>query len=165
VTITGLAYGLSAVVGAGIIVIGARFLLAPRAAAAGYGLPASPEPGSADPYLAVKGVRDITSGLFVFILIAARDPRVLGWLMLAATLIPVADSVIVIRHHGSRATAYGVPAPPPPSCSPPPACCSPYRREPRGWPPEPGKAPRNQPATAAAGPHKHTTAGRHDASY
>ena len=72
-TITGLAYGLSALVGAGIIVIGARFLLAP-AAAAGYGLPAAPEPGSAGPYLAVKGVRDITSGLFVFILIAARDP-------------------------------------------------------------------------------------------
>jgi hypothetical protein len=38
-TITGLAYGLSALVGVGIIVIGARFLLAPRAAAAGYGLP------------------------------------------------------------------------------------------------------------------------------
>ena len=107
-TITGLAYGLSAVVGMGIVVVGARFLIAPRAAAAGYGLPAGPEPGSAGPYLAIKGVRDITSGLFVFILIAVRDPRVLGWLMLAATLIPVADSVIVIRHHGSKATAYGV---------------------------------------------------------
>ena len=107
-TITGLAYGLSALVGAGIIVVGARFLIAPRAAAAGYGLPAVPEPGSAGPYLAVKGVRDITCGLFVFILIAARDPRVLGWLMLAATLIPVADSVIVNRYHGSKATAYGV---------------------------------------------------------
>lgn len=107
-TITGLAYGLSALVGAGIIVIGARFLLAPRAAAADYGLPAAPEPGPADPYLAVKGIRDITCGLFVFILIAARQPHVLGWLMLAATLIPAADSVIVIRHHGSKATAYGV---------------------------------------------------------
>ena len=106
--VTGLAYGLSALVGAGIIVVGARFLLAPRAAAAGYGLPAAPEPGSAGPYLAVKGVRDITSGLFVFILIAARDPRVLGWLMLAAALIPVADAVIVLRHHGSTATACAV---------------------------------------------------------
>ena len=106
--ITGLAYGLSALVSAGIIVIGARFLLAPRAAAAGYGLPAAPEPGSAGPYPAIKGVRDITSGLFVVILIAARQPRLLGWLMLAATLIPIADSVIVIRHHGSKATAYGV---------------------------------------------------------
>ena len=107
-TVTGLAYGLSALIGAGIIVIGARFLLAPRAAAAGYGLPAAPEAEPVGAYLAVKGVRDITSGLFVFILIAARNPRVLGRLMLAATLIPVADSVIVIRHHGSKATAYGV---------------------------------------------------------
>jgi len=107
-SVTGLAYGLSALVGVGIVVIGARFLLAPRAAAAGYGIPATPEAASAGPYLAVKGVRDITSGLFVVILIAARQPRLLGWLMLAATLIPIADSVIVIRHHGSKATAYGV---------------------------------------------------------
>ena len=28
--------------------------------------------------------------------------------MLAATLIPIGDPVIVIRHHGSKATAYGV---------------------------------------------------------
>lgn len=32
----------------------------------------------------------------------------LGWLLLAATLIPAADSVIVLAHHGSKATAYGV---------------------------------------------------------
>jgi hypothetical protein len=56
-------------------------------------------------------VRDITSGLFVFILIAAQDPRVLGWLMLAATLIPAADSAIVLAHHGSKATAYGIHGP------------------------------------------------------
>ena len=80
-SVTGLAYALSAVVGMGIVVVGARFLIAPRAAAAGYGLPAVPEPGSAGPYLAVKGVRDITCGLFVFILIAAREPHVLGWLI------------------------------------------------------------------------------------
>jgi len=28
--------------------------------------------------------------------------------MLAATLIPIADSVIVLAHHGSKATAYGI---------------------------------------------------------
>ena len=106
-TVTGLAYGLSALIGAGIIVIGARFLLAPRAAAAGYGLPAAPEAEPVGAYLAVKGVRDITSGLFVFILIATCQSRLLGWLILAATLIS-ADSGIVIRHHGSKATAYGV---------------------------------------------------------
>jgi hypothetical protein len=107
-TITGVGYVLSGVVGAGIVVIGARFLLAPTTAAAAYGVPAGPETGSAGAYLAVKGVRDIASGLFVVILIAARHPHVLGWVMLAATLIPAADAAIVITCHGSKATAYGV---------------------------------------------------------
>ena len=106
--ITDIGYGLSGLVGLGIVFIGARFLLAPGTAAAGYGVPVSPGIGSAAAYLAVKGVRDIASGLFVFILIAAQDPRVLGWVMLAATIIPVADAVIVITHHGPNATAYGV---------------------------------------------------------
>jgi Domain of unknown function (DUF4267) len=60
-------YGLSGLLGAGIIVIGARFLVAPRAAAAGYGL--TSEQG--DPYLAVKGVRDIASGVVGFVLLGA----------------------------------------------------------------------------------------------
>jgi hypothetical protein len=34
--------------------------------------------------------------------------RVLGWFMLAATLIPVADAVIVLREGGSRIVAFGV---------------------------------------------------------
>jgi len=106
--ITGIGYALSGLVGAGIVAIGARFLLAPATAAAAYGVPADPETGSAGAYLAVKGVRDIASGLFVFILIAARQPHVLGWVMLAATLIPAADAAIVITHHGPKATAYGV---------------------------------------------------------
>jgi len=106
--ITGIGYGLSGLVGAGIVFIGARFLLAPVTAAAAYGVPAAPETGSAGAYLAVKGVRDIASGLFVFILIAARQPHALGWVMLAATIIPGADAAIVITHHGTKAIAYGV---------------------------------------------------------
>src|SRR5215472_937740 len=103
--IAGIGYGLSGLVGVCIIVIGARFLLTPGAAAAGYGVPAGPQTGPASAYLAVKGVRDIASGLFVFILIAARQPHVLGWVMLAATIIPAADAVIVVRHLGPKATA------------------------------------------------------------
>ncbi len=54
----------SGVIGIAIILIGARFLLAPQAAAAGYGVPAEPPGvhvpgGSRYPWLYVKGVRDI----------------------------------------------------------------------------------------------------------
>jgi len=56
----------------------------------------------------VKGVRDVASGLMTFVLIAAREPRVLAGFMLAATVIPVGDAVIVLRRGGRKPTAYGV---------------------------------------------------------
>lgn len=101
-------YGLSGLLGLGIIFIGTRFLLAPRTASASFGIAVGPGGASADPYLAVKGVRDIASGLVVFILLAAGEPRLLGGFMLAASIIPVGDAIIVLRRNGPKATAYGV---------------------------------------------------------
>jgi Domain of unknown function (DUF4267) len=102
------AEGLSGLLGLGIIVIGVRFLLAPRAAAAGYGVAIEEEIRGAGAYLSAKGVRDIVSGLVVFLLIAAAGHRVLGGWMLVMALIPIGDAVVVLRSGGSKATAYGV---------------------------------------------------------
>ncbi len=105
---TKIGYGLSGLLGAGIVFIGGRFLVAPQVAAAGYGITTSQRDGVTDPYLAVKGVRDITSGIVVFILLAARKPHILGRYMAAASVIPVGDGIIVLRNNGPKATAYGV---------------------------------------------------------
>ena len=102
------AEGLSGLVGLGIIAIGVRFLLAPRAAAAAYGVAIGEEIREAGAYLSAKGVRDIVSGLVVFLLIAIAGYRVLGGWMLVMTLIPIGDAVVVLRSGGSKATAYGV---------------------------------------------------------
>lgn len=59
-------------------------------------------------YLSVKGVRDIASGLFVFILMAAGATQLLGWVILAATIIPLADATIVLANRGSKSIALGV---------------------------------------------------------
>jgi hypothetical protein len=104
---TSIGFYLSALIAAGIIFIGARFLVAPSLAAAAYGVPASTEPRS-QAYLSVKGIRDIASGLFIAIFIAYGAPHPLGWFMLAAAIIPIGDAVIVLRHGGSRAIAFGV---------------------------------------------------------
>ena len=101
-------YTLSGIVAVAIIVIGARFIVAPRVAAAGYGVPADPDQRSVRAYLTVKGVRDIASGLFVIILMAAGATQLLGWIILAATVIPVADAAIVLRNGGTKAIAFGV---------------------------------------------------------
>nr|WP_202885160.1 DUF4267 domain-containing protein [Actinopolymorpha cephalotaxi] len=89
-----------------IIFIGARFLLVPHAAAAGYGVPAKQDGDSA--YLTIKGVRDGTYGLVGLALLAFAGPRAEAWFMLVVTIAPIADMLIVLRHGGSRATAYGI---------------------------------------------------------
>ncbi len=103
----------SVVIGLAIILIGARFLVAPQAAAAGYGVPVEPAGAQTTgrdptPWLFVKGVRDIASGIFIFILLANRAPHLLGAFMAAASLIPVGDAVIVLRNGGTRAAAFGI---------------------------------------------------------
>ena len=111
--ITSAGYAISGVIGAAIIFLGVRFLLAPQTAAAGYGLPVGPREartstGSPYPWLYVKGLRDIVSGIFIFILLANRAPHLLGAFMAAASLIPLGDAVIVLRSGGPRATAFGI---------------------------------------------------------
>ncbi len=101
-------YVLAGVLAAAIIIIGARFLVAPRVAAAGYGvLPYLDQPG-AGAYLSVKGIRDIAAGLFVIILMIAGATHLVGWVMLAATIIPIADAAIVLRNGGAKSVAWGV---------------------------------------------------------
>jgi hypothetical protein len=106
--LTNVANVLAGLIGAGIIVIGALALWAPQGAA-GFGIPGTPtEDRTFHAWLSVKAVRDIASGLFIFILLAGETPHLLGWFMLAAACIPLGDAVIVLRSNGPRAVAYGV---------------------------------------------------------
>ena len=90
----------------GITVVAIRFLTAPRASAAGFGVAIDTHDTTA--YLAVKAVRDLACGLVVLALILAGPPRALGWFMLAAAVIPVGDAIIVLHNHGSRILAYAM---------------------------------------------------------
>ncbi len=107
-TITAIGYMLAGLIAAGIIFIGARFIVAPRAAAAGYGVQPDLGQPATRAYLSVKGVRDIASGLFLFILMAASATHLLGWVILAATIIPLADTTIVLGNGGPKSIAWGV---------------------------------------------------------
>ena len=100
-------YCLSSVIALGIMFIGARFAFAPHPAAAAYGVSVGRDPRW-EAYLSVKAVRDIACGLFTAILILNRSAHLLGWFMLAATIIPLADAAIVLRHGGTKAAAFGI---------------------------------------------------------
>lgn len=107
-TATTIGYALAWLEAAGIIFIGARFIVAPRVAAAGYGVLPDLDNASVGAYLSVKGVRDIATGLFVIILMLAGATHLVGWVILAATIIPLVDATIVLRNGGSRSIAWGV---------------------------------------------------------
>ena len=101
-------YGLSGLLSAGIIFIGARFLVRPHAAAAGYGVTNDQGGSISDPYLAVKGVRDIAFGVVTLVLLAAERPQILARYLVATSIVPIGDAIIVLRGKGPKATAYGV---------------------------------------------------------
>ncbi|NEM06364.1 DUF4267 domain-containing protein [Geodermatophilus normandii] len=99
---------LAALIGVGIVFIGARAFWAPQAAV-GFGIPdTSTEDRNFQAWLSVKAVRDVALGVFIFILLMAATPQVLGWFMLAATGIPAGDALIVWRSNGPGSAVYGI---------------------------------------------------------
>jgi hypothetical protein len=98
-----IAYTLAIVLDLLVVFIGARFLLQPEAAAAGYGVPAKP-----NAYLTVKGVRDLSYGILGLALIAFAGPFAAAWFMLVVALNPLGDTLIVLRNGGTKAVAFGI---------------------------------------------------------
>jgi hypothetical protein len=104
--LTPIAYGFAITLDLLVLLIGGQFLIAPRAAAAGYGVPA--KPGGDPAYLTIKGLRDGTCALVGLALLAFAGAHAEAWFMLAVALVPLGDTLIVLRHGGTRATAVGI---------------------------------------------------------
>ncbi|MET8117956.1 DUF4267 domain-containing protein [Micromonospora sp. NPDC005189] len=106
--LTNVANVLAGLIGAGIIFMGVRAFWAPQAAA-GFGIPDTPTGDRTfQAWLSVKAVRDIASGIFLFILLVGATPHLLGCFMLAAAGIPVGDALIVLRSNGPKVAIYGI---------------------------------------------------------
>ncbi len=56
----------------------------------------------------MKGTRDITSGLFVTLLMANGSPALLGEFLAVASLIPFGDAASVLRSGGKKPVAFGI---------------------------------------------------------
>jgi Domain of unknown function (DUF4267) len=101
-----IAYGLAVLLNLMILFIGFRFLFVPRAAAAGYGVPAKADGDPA--YLTIKGLRDGSYGLVGLALLAFAGPHAEAWFMLVVALVPLGDTIVVLRHGGTKAVAFGI---------------------------------------------------------
>ncbi|NUR83233.1 MAG: DUF4267 domain-containing protein [Nonomuraea sp.] len=87
--------------------VGVSYLLAPQSMAPNFGLPSWPLDQGAG-FLAVKGIRDLVSGLVIIAVMATGNRRVLGWVVLVAAITPLGDMLIVLLSGGDPATAFGV---------------------------------------------------------
>ncbi|TXS53679.1 DUF4267 domain-containing protein [Streptomyces sp. uw30] len=101
------AYTLAVVLNLFCVFLGYRFLFQPASAATGYGVPARPE-GDAGAYLSIKGLRDGTFGLLGLALLFFVGARAEAWFMLAVAIVPMFDTLIVLRHGGTKAVAFGI---------------------------------------------------------
>lgn len=90
---------ISLLIGAGLLFIGGRFLLAPEAGEAGFGL-SYQQPN--DAFHAIKGIRDIFSGLIIVLLAWYHHRRPLLLTLLAGSIVPFADMLIVWHTPGSN---------------------------------------------------------------
>lgn len=79
--------------GLGLLFIGARFLFDPITALKEYGIRV--DTGGDVSFHAIKGIRDLFSGLLIVLLICTGQRRALGISLLAATVVPLGDLLIV----------------------------------------------------------------------
>ncbi len=98
---------ITALAGAAIAAIGVLYLVRPRSIAAAFGLPALPHE-EATPWLRLKGIRDLTSGVVAGILLLTAPPSVVGWVLLAFALIPIGDAWTVLAARGNAKAAWGI---------------------------------------------------------
>jgi hypothetical protein len=83
---------------AAIIGLGINFILNPVGASTGFGIPIH-DP-AAFPFMWVKGIRDIFSGLAVLTFLFRGDRRTTGILYALAVFIPVGDGLVILSHLG-----------------------------------------------------------------
>ena len=87
-----------------IIAVGINFILNPVGASTAYGIPIH-DP-AAFPFMWVKGIRDIFSGLAVLAFLRRGDRRATAMLFAIAILIPFGDGLVILRHVGFAPPIY-----------------------------------------------------------
>ena len=91
---TKISYTVAFITGLGLIFIGARFLLSPQIAEAGYGIHFNKHGDFSFHY--IKGIRDIFSGSLISMLVLMNQRRALGVTLTAGTMVPLTDMLIVL---------------------------------------------------------------------
>lgn len=88
----------------GIIGVGINFILNPVGASAAYGVPIH-DP-AAFPFMWIKGIRDICSGLVILPFLFSGNRRVTAILFAISIFIPFCDGLVIIGNSGLAAPLF-----------------------------------------------------------
>lgn len=91
---TKISYSIAFLLGMGMIFLGARFYSSPEVATAAYGIHFNAQGDYSFHY--IKGIRDVFSGLIICIFVLLNERRALSVTLLAGTMIPLNDMLIVL---------------------------------------------------------------------
>lgn len=91
---TKISYSIAFLLGLGMIFLGARFYSSPEVATAAYGIHFNAQGDYSFHY--IKGIRDVFSGLIICIFVLLNERRALSVTLLAGTMIPLNDMLIVL---------------------------------------------------------------------
>lgn len=91
---TKIPYTIAFLLGLGMIFLGTRFFISPEAATAGFGIRFTA--GGDYSFHYTKGIRDIFSGTILCAFVLMNERRALAIALLAGTMIPVIDMLIVL---------------------------------------------------------------------
>ena len=91
-------FWMTLLISAGIIFVGIRFIVNPRAGAFGFGVPFTSD--SDIVFGRIKGIRDIFSGVVLLPLLFFGMRRATAWVFTAAIIIPATDCLIILATNG-----------------------------------------------------------------
>jgi hypothetical protein len=87
-----------------IIGLGINFILNPVGASTGHGIPIH-DP-AAFPFMWIKGIRDIFSGLVILPFLLRGDRRTTATLFAIAIFVPFCDGLVILQHLGFAPPIY-----------------------------------------------------------
>ena len=102
-TVQRAAYSTSALLGMGLVFIGARFLLTPEAAERAFGLRF--DEGENYAFHSIKGIRDLFSGIVIVIFALLGQRQALAIVLGVGSIIPLTDMLIVLTNPGAIRSA------------------------------------------------------------
>lgn len=91
---TKISYAIAFLLGLGMIFLGVRFFMSPETATTGFGIRFTADGDYSFHY--TKGIRDIFSGIILCAFVLMNERRALAVALLAGTMIPVTDMLIVL---------------------------------------------------------------------